>query len=104
MWRRYDHSEMNRVNLYPGAMTVMIPRILMFAWIMFWGLSFCRIVNIGQDSLNSDKPLKGFRKTLTAYFVWFTAYSTLLVCGIHVSNENVQDVDYSKYLGKDYKF
>ena len=60
-----------------------------------------RIVTIGHDF--SKGPIKeGCRKSLIAIMYKLNAYVFVFVAGIFTSNRK-QDVDYSFYLGKDYK-
>ena len=63
-WRRTDVASWSRIAMYPGAMTVLLPRALYcMATVMFIAV-FCRLFLIGHDL---NKPVTGCRRILIRF-------------------------------------
>lgn len=95
--RRTDAKGWSRCQFWPGAMTVLIPRVLIMfiCFFMLWlGVS---ILLIGYDS---SGPLVGCRKCLvrTTYKFWM-GMIFYLVFFAHSRTVYEQNVDYSEWLG-----
>ena len=59
-WRRHDSQMWTRAKLYPGALTIMIPRLIAFASTLVGLWIICRVITIGT-SVNAEEPLIGWR-------------------------------------------
>ena len=59
-----------------------------------------RIASIGHNF--NESPLSGLRKNIVGFSYLMSAKIILIACGITVTRE-VKDIDYSYYLGPDYK-
>jgi hypothetical protein len=98
-FRRDDALHWKKWLLYPGAVTVMIPRALIMGVLFGTAGVICKLLTLCTDP---NKPLSRFRKglvrctlyvlfriiTLFAFFTWHT-YRYL----------DESEVDYSEYLG-----
>jgi len=91
--------------MYPGAMTLLIPRFLLSIFIVIFIAIFCRIVLIGH---NMENPITGCRKC--TILVFFQIIQRMLACfcffcWLTHEEYDVDDprVDYSEYLGPNWK-
>ena len=50
-----------------------------------------------------DRPLTGIRKRLVDKIYTFYTWSSVVVLGMSVVTEDLDNIDYSKYLGPEYK-
>ena len=99
-FRRLDTHLWRKWMFVPGAMTIYIVRGLISLGSLFWLAMWLRIVMIGHEM--GKNPLKGLR--LWANFLAYKIASWLIIkaSGITVTKHVVNELDYSKYLGKDY--
>jgi hypothetical protein len=58
-WRRTDVESWSRIAMYPGAMTLLLPRMLYGVFTVLIVAVFCRLFLIGH---NMNKPVLGCRK------------------------------------------
>ena len=91
--------------MYPGAMTVLIPRILFVALSVLLVAIFCRLFLIGQDL---EKPVSGFRRFLIKWmFQFITRFGGLVGFFAWFSHDVVSHtdsrVDYSEWLGPEWR-
>ena len=104
-FRRHDSKKWSRWNLYPGAMTILIPRITSSVFfIAIMGLC-CSILTIGHDYKD---PIVGLRRIGINNVVYFCVGGMSLISfwGL-LKHEEISDddpkVDYTEYLGPNYK-
>jgi len=104
-WRRTDVESWSRIMMYPGAMTVLIPRMLYGLFTCMIIAVFCRLFLIGHDL---TKPVTGCRRILIrlqfqifirlmgliSYFAWYRH---------DVMKYDDPRVDYSEYLGPNWR-
>ena len=100
-WRRHDVHNWTRANLYPGALTVLIPRLLLMLTgviVSILLLSIAFITGFPKD----NEPITGCKikaiQTVNKLFCMLI----LFVANFRVTTEE-KPVDYSKYLGKGYE-
>ena len=60
-----------------------------------------KILCFGHDFKKGPVP-PGFRKWIIGWMIWGMSSLCLLCCGLHTSCNEI-DVDYSEYLGPNYK-
>ena len=93
----------NRIAMYPGAMTVAIPRVIWGAMIILLISLVARLILLGADLNN---PLTGCRRfCLTWMFrilVRLLALFSFFQWCSHTELD-VSEVDYSEYLGPNWK-
>jgi len=104
-WRRLDAKNWNRFLMYPGAMTLLIPRFIYVLMCVFTVAVYCRALLICHDM---EKPITGMRKFLIRLMFWVVIRSMALFsffCWVSHDYYDVDDprVDYSKYLGPAWK-
>lgn len=99
-FRRYDTAWFNRFWLYMCCHLVLVKIIFTFGTIFMCAL-LCNIFVIG---LKPSDPIKGVRYYLIRALFWYTSRIVILnsVSCIWISYERPK-VDYSKYLGPDWK-
>lgn len=98
-WRRYDVGKWNKMAMYPFAATIMIPRACIYLGSIFFIYLSHKILLIGTDPRKPMPPCKRFiskKINMISGLVMMLAEGTIPVVR-HV------DVDYSKWLGPDYK-
>jgi len=99
-----DVQNWKRRTFYPGAFFSLIPRFLMWLGILI-SLGVCmKLCYVGSGN-PYDQPLSGPRRIL---FEFITKYHCLALCylyGYHATHQfkDVNQVDYSKYLGEDWR-
>jgi hypothetical protein len=104
-WRRLDAKNWNRFLMYPGAMTVLIPKcIFMLLCVLVVAIN-CRAMLICHDL---NKPIVGMRKLLLRMMFWVVIRAMAFFsffCWVSHDFYDVDDprVDYSKYLGPAWK-
>ena len=64
--RRLDAPNWRKWKLYPGALTILIPRLLSAA---FWGLAMVLGLNVLLICHDSSKPLVGCRKIMCRVYI-----------------------------------
>ena len=100
--RRTDIRKWRRWKFWPFAMTLLPIRIFL---LIFLGVSIVtksKILACGHDF--NKGPLKaGFLKVLLYKWIRLSAWAILIVCGMFVNRKKMPRVDYSKYLGPDYR-
>ena len=100
-FRRYDAKHWKRWKLYPGAMFIMPFRFIILALDGLFLLAVLRILTIGHDFKKG--PIKnGCRKWIMSLTYYICCKIYLFVNGMR-SNLHYDDVDYSYYLGPNYK-
>lgn len=98
-FRRLDVKYWAKWKCYPGAATILLPRVFFNIWMQIVTAIFLMVVSIGFKF--GDKPITGWRKFLidTAYKICCTTVP--LVCFARAKLID-SDFDYSEYLGSDY--
>ena len=100
-WRRGDLHLWKLHRFLPGAITLLLPRVvLMISLLLSIGV-LALILFIGAD-VYSGKPPSGFRKTILGYAIRGTS-RIFIFCSSYRMNVIECDTDYSLYLGKDYR-
>ena len=98
-FRRTDALKWPKWKLYPGAMLLLVPRMLSIVITLLLLTFFLKITLVCHDL---DKPLRGCRKTVINFFYKVAARS-LGVFGFFTWHTYVilteEEVDYSLYLG-----
>lgn len=99
-FRRYDTKWFNRFWLYLCCHLVLFKIIVTFA-VIFSCTILCNLFVIG---LEPEVPIRGFRYALIRVLFWFTARFVMLTSvGCVWVFEERPFVDYSKYLGPNWK-
>jgi hypothetical protein len=98
-FRRLDALQWQKWKLYPGAMTLLIPRFLFAVTLMCAQLVGIRIILAGA---NMEKPLSAARKSMIdcLYYIVWRMIGVLTFFTWH-TYEYLDEVDYSEYLGVD---
>ena len=104
-WRRLDAQSWSRFKMYPGAMTLLIPRLLLGVSIIIFIAIFCRIVLVCHDM---KRPITGCRKFIIVWFFKFIIRFLALACffcWLSHKEFEAEDprVDYSEYLGSNWR-
>jgi hypothetical protein len=100
-FRRYDAKNWKRWKFYPGAMIMMPTRIILLVIDGLFLMTVLKILTIGHDFKKG--PIKnGCRKWIMNFMYWVCCTFFLMVSGVRTSL-HYDDVDYSFYLGKNYK-
>ena len=98
--RRYDAADWKKWKFYPGAMTLLIPRILSFA---FWGIALAVFINIFMIGHDRSQPLSGIRKYIVKYWLKLCTHCIFIFTCFNIatsSDMTLEDVDnYEEYLG-----
>ena len=76
-FRRDDAARWARWQFLPGAMFLLIPRLIWLVMMFFLNVLLCRIFTIGHDH---TKPYKGVRKFLVNFGYYITSRSTGVIC------------------------
>ena len=102
-FRRLDVHLWSRSKFYPGCFIMLIPRAL---WIFFWWFSigfWYLILFAGKKSF--DTPLTGWRRTAHKWMLWTHVPMMILGFGYYIdhTSHSEESVDYSKYLGPDWR-
>ena len=94
----------NRAAFYPGAFLWLVPRFSLFFLIFFAeGIIYKLLyLSAGQELTT---PLSGWRRSIYNFVITNVSYTMVLLCGFKVEHiyHSVDQVDYSKYLGPDWK-
>ena len=97
---REDATSWQKWKFYPGAMTLMLPRILCFIIFPTMASFWLKLLMCGHPS---GAPRSGMRKTLVDFnYRFHTFLTSVLACGTILSWKRLssEDVDnYSEYLG-----
>ena len=99
-YRRRDALKWRRLNFYPGALTVMVPR---FVILMSGACSLVFFINITMIGQDLDRPIGTIRKGILLF--WYKLHTHIMcIFGLftllsykYVSNEEVNF--YEEYLG-----
>lgn len=100
-YRRLDLQKWSRLRFYPGAVTILVPRAIgIFGMIFFHG-AVTKIIYWKDDY---DKPLEqGIRRKLLDFMHRLTPRTILALFGCWTNYTEHYEVDYSKYLGPNWK-
>lgn len=101
---RRDVKRWNKYNLLLGSITIAIPRLIICWTSLGFALILLKIVSIGVTFSDSN-DLSGFRRSMRKRIIYGVAWITSRIFCIKekVKVWDSSDVDYSYYLGKDYK-
>lgn len=100
MFARFDAPHWKKWQFYPGALTVMLPRIIIGVLIAVISIIFVNILLIGQRK--SEPIAHGCRKFLLRFvYKLFAKLQSFLSFWTLISYEYTQNTDYSEYLGHD---
>lgn len=100
-FRRYDAYYWKRLRLYPGAIFIMPARFLLLALDGLFLMTVLRILTIGHDFKKG--PIKnGCRKWIMSLTYYICCSVFLFLTGMRTSL-HYDDVDYTYYLGPNYK-
>jgi len=100
-FRRHDAKHWKRWKFYPGAMFLMPTRLLLLTIDGFFLTTFVSIFTIGHNFKKG--PMKSGCRKWILYFMYHVCTSFFLfVTGINTSLKYI-NVDYSYYLGENYK-
>ena len=100
MYRRNDAPEWSRLKFYPGAMTVLIPRMVIG---ILWFISLTIWLNVLMIGHKYDTPITGLRKVFLrlAYKVHVTTQAWLSLW-THITYKQISPEEvghYEEYLG-----
>lgn len=98
-WRRYDVGKWNKMAMYPFAATILIPRACIYLGSVFLLYLAHKILHIGTDP---RKPMPRCKRFISKKLNMITGLVMMLTEGTIPVVRHV-DVDYSKWLGPDYK-
>ena len=102
-WRRRDAKSWARWKFYPGVFLTLIFKLTSIFAILFAIMAYLKFV----FTLHGDKmiPLEGWKLFTTRKLYRFFAYYVIFCHGYWMTTikHGVEDVDYSKYLGPDWK-
>ena len=99
-FRRTDAHKWNKLMFYPFAMT-MVPFRFVFGLIPLASIGvWSWFVRIGHDE---SKPITGCRKKLIVYYYYYVVSYIILMLNTWVTFSDLDDFDYSYWLGPDYK-
>jgi hypothetical protein len=101
VFRRTDVQKWSRLSFYPGAFFFLPLRMALAILDLLMICLVLKVLTCGHD-FSKGSMKNGFRKSLVTNVVKYNAYIWVLVCGHFTQHEKV-DVDYSEYLGPDYK-
>ena len=102
--QRLDAGKWARWKLYPGAILFMIPRGILLVLNAFLLILEFKIFMIGYDIKKQGLPIKrGCRQKLINAFGRLHSKIMLFLIGMYSYEVKRDDVDYSYYLGPDYK-
>lgn len=101
---RNDAKRWDRFWMFIGATTIMIPRVIIVVLSTSGACFFTKIATSGV-TLKEGEYYSGWRKSLIQYAITIGSTINRLALGITLSIQRVEEneIDYSYYLGKDYK-
>jgi hypothetical protein len=100
-FRRLDAKNWTRWKFYPGAMFLMPTRLVLLMLDAAFLVLVCSVLSIGHSFKKGPMP-DGCRKKMIQFFFYVCCSFYLFVAGFTTSLKEV-DVDYSHYLGANYK-
>ena len=102
MFRRIDMHQWSRSKFYLGAIFLLTPRLIFSFGCVFVAGIIQRLLFIGR---NMEEPLDGWRRKAQQWTLWIICPLCLWSYGYNsdVYHLNKDDVDYSKYLGPNWK-
>jgi 1-acyl-sn-glycerol-3-phosphate acyltransferase len=98
---RRDAPKWNKLLLYPGAMVLLVPRLVLCILLFSLNVLLLKILLIGQDR---SKPVLGCRKKMvnaTMYVIWRLMSTFVLFTWHKVHYFTHEEVNYAEYLGTD---
>lgn len=101
-WRRRDVHKWSRWKFYPGAFLTVFTRFIMVFGSLFWMGILQYFLYLGRTK---DVPLTGWRlKVCKLNYLGFAKIQLLMFnYYLETKTHTVDDVDYSKYLGPNWK-
>ena len=101
--RRYDAQYWTRLRLYPGALLFMPTRVFM-AFLNLFLCSICIYVSCICHDFEKGPIVSKIRNAFISFFMKFWSIIATFFFGRYYSNvKNLDNVDYSEYLGQEYK-
>ena len=100
-YRRFDAPLWKKWKFYPGALFLLTVRLVLIIFLWFLCYLILRIVSIGH-SFEQGEPLRGCRGNMTNKITKFMSGILMIAMGMRSSKMKL-DIDYSEYLGDDYK-
>ena len=93
-----------RAKLYPGALTIMIPRLIAFASTLVGLWIICQVITIGT-SVNAEEPLIGWRQKYKLKAITWYCWFAILCVGlkVRVTDVDSKEISYKEYLGENYE-
>ena len=101
-FRRLDVQHWKRASFYPGAFIWLVPRFLAVFAVLFGEGSIFRILYVGSG-VSYEKPLSGTRRWIYDSVMKYSNSLLCLLCGYTASHVYEEEVDYSLYLGPNWK-
>ncbi len=101
-YRRNDAKNWKKWKFYPGALTILPIRLISCVLAMLLTFVALKVLTIGYK-YQRGSPITGWRAKVFKYPFMFFGYSWSMAAGILTSSKTIKDLDYSKYLGPDYK-
>ena len=96
-FRRTDAEKWQKWKLYPGAVTVLLPRFFIFLILLIAVTIGYQTLKIGRDP---EKPLNGMRKFLVHMNVkWLTIFVCFFSYWTHLTWDELSNESYEEYLG-----
>lgn len=100
-WRRRDVQNWARWKFYPLAILVMPTRLILIMVGLIFHTSFVTLFSIGHDFKKG--PMKnGCRKWIITFMYHVCCCFVLFISGMRTKLKYIE-MDYSEYLGPDYK-
>jgi 1-acyl-sn-glycerol-3-phosphate acyltransferase len=101
-WRRIDAHRMTRCMLYPGAIMLLVPRLIALVVGFTILYMLLAVINFGRTKEELFKQTPGCRTSLTRFLI-ATGCRLILLGFCICSKKRRVASDYTKYLGRDYK-
>jgi hypothetical protein len=101
-WRRRDVQNWSRLRFYPGAFLFLFTRMFVFLLSIALMALPLYISHIGKSY---DEPISGWRLTLQriSWRCWSSFALFLHSYSLEVNEHSTDKINYSKYLGPDWK-
>ena len=93
-YRREDAAKWQKWRLYPGALTILVPRLFLSVLILLNCVLWLSVFMIGHKK---DMPITGCRKRALQFVYKFTVHAIALVgffCTVHNRSVSLEEVNH----------
>lgn len=101
-FKRLDVARWQKWKFQLAAATVALPKFAGVFVVILLSATIAKIVTIGV-TISPERPLSGWRNTVVNFVIKLGCNATLFFACIQSEVKELNHVDYSYYLGKDYK-